>query len=110
LSAGAGYPAGQQRTSAGDPAGDVRVDRLALRVAGLDEDEARALARLVAEGLAPGTLAAAGSAGLSRLRIEVQADAGQGDPALLARRIIDQIGRALARDRAPGGRDGEALQ
>jgi hypothetical protein len=31
---------------------DIRIDRLSLRVPGLDEDAARDLARLVAEGLA----------------------------------------------------------
>jgi hypothetical protein len=91
------------------PDGDIHVDRLALRVAGLDEDAARALARLVAEGLAPGMLRPAGIAGLDSLRVEVQADTDHGPPDLLARRIIDQIGRVLARDRVSGGPDGEAV-
>ena len=56
-------------------AGDVHIDRLVLRVAGLDEDAARALARLVAEGLAPGMLRPAGTAGLDSLRLEVTAAA-----------------------------------
>ena len=89
--------------------GDVHIDRLALRVAGLDEDAARALARLVAEGLAPGMLRPAGLAGLDSLRVEVQAGAAdQGQPDLLARRIVDEIGRVLARDRVIGrsGRGG----
>ncbi len=92
------------------PASDVHIDRLALRVAGLDEDAARALARLVAEGLAPGMLRPAGLAGLDSLQVEVQAGAAdQGRPDLLARRIVDEIGRVLARDRVPGGPDGEAV-
>ena len=93
------------------PAGDVHIDRLALRVAGLDEDAARALARLVAEGLAPGLLRPAGAAGLElicRSRSTASA-ADQGNPDLLARRIVDEIGRVLARDRVPGGPDGEAV-
>jgi hypothetical protein len=90
------------------PAGEIRVDRLALRVAGLDEDAARALARLVAEGLAPGLLRATGVAGLDSLRVEVQGDTENETPDLLARRIVDEIGRVLARDRVSGGRDGEA--
>ena len=91
------------------PAGEVRVGRLALRVAGLDEDAARALARLVAEGLAPGLLRPAGIAGLDSLRVEVQAEAEDDTPELLARRIIGEIGRVLARDRVAGGPDGEAV-
>jgi hypothetical protein len=86
------------------PAGDVDIDRLALHVAGIDEDAALELARLVAEGLAPGLLRSGGVAGLSSVQIEVSARSGeQGQPTLLARRIIDEIGRVLARERAPGG-------
>ena len=96
--------------AAGRPAGDVHIDRLALRVAGLDEDAARALARLVAEGLAPGVLRPAGLAGLDSLQVELTASAAdQGRPDRLARRIVDEIGRVLARDRVPGGPDGEAV-
>ncbi len=91
------------------PPGDVRVGRLALRVAGLDEDAARALARLVAEGLAPGLLRPAGIAGLDSLRVEVRAEAGDDTPDLLARRIVGEIGRVLARDRVAGGPDGEVV-
>ncbi|HTW98473.1 MAG TPA: hypothetical protein VMD59_06840 [Acidimicrobiales bacterium] len=86
--------------------GDVHVDRLTLRVAGLDEDAARSLARLVAEGLAPGLLRSAGTAGLDRLRVRVTTD--QRAPDLLARRIVAEAGRVLARDRVAGGPDGEA--
>ena len=89
-------------------AGDVRIDRLALRAAGLDEDAARLLARLVAEGLTPGMLRPAGLAGIDSLRGEVRADAAeQGNPDLLARRIIGEIGRVLARDRVSGAPEGE---
>jgi hypothetical protein len=90
------------------PAGDFRIDRLALRAAGLDEDAARLLARLVAEGLTPGLLRPAGLAGVDSVRVEVQAGAAdQEKPDLLARRIVDEIGRVLARDRVSGGPDGE---
>jgi len=88
---------------------DIRIDRLALRVTGLDENAARALARLVAGGLTPGRLGPAGSSGLDQLRLQVQADAEHGEPALLAHRIVDEIGRALARERAPGGPAGEEI-
>jgi hypothetical protein len=91
------------------PGREIRVDRLALRVAGLDEEGARALARLVAEGLAPGLLRATGDAGLDSLRVEVHGDPEQDTPDLLARRIVDGIGRVLARDRVSGARDGEAV-
>jgi hypothetical protein len=95
---------------AAEPASELHIDRLALRVAGLDEEAARALAQLVAEGLAPGMLRAAGIAGIGSLQVEVQASATeQGRPDLLARRIADQIRRALARGRAPGEPDEQAV-
>jgi hypothetical protein len=94
----------------GELAADVHIDRLVLRVAGLDEDAARGLARLVAEGLAAGLPRPPGTAGLDSLRIEVTATASDRDagPDLLARRIAGEVGRAAARDRAAGGPDGEA--
>jgi hypothetical protein len=100
--------------AAGRPGGGagpaVHVDRLALRVAGLDEAAARTLARLVAEGLAPGMLRSAGNAGLDHLRIEVTACAADRDrPDLLARRITSELGRVLARGRVPGGPEEEAV-
>jgi hypothetical protein len=94
-----------------EPTGDVRIGRLALRVAGLDEDAARVLARLVAERLTPGLLRPPGLAGLNSLHVKVQAGAAeQGDGDLLARRIVDEIGRVLARDRVSGAPDGEVAR
>jgi hypothetical protein len=93
----------------GRSAADVHIDRLALRVAGLDEDAARALARLVATGLAPGLLRSPGIAGLDSLHVEVKSGvADPDDPDALARRIVAELGRVLARDRMAGGPDGEA--
>ena len=104
-------PAAAPAAPDGGPAArdaDVRIDRLALRATGLDEGAAHLLARLVAEGLAPGLLRSAGLAGIDSLRVEIKADAAeQGHPDLLAQRIVDAIGRVLARDRASGGPDGE---
>jgi hypothetical protein len=102
--------AGGSSARGAGPAADVHIDRVALRVAGLDEDAARALARLVAEGLAPGVLRPAGLAGLDSLQVKVTTgDADHGRPELLARRIVDEIGRVLARDRVSGAPDGEAV-
>jgi hypothetical protein len=76
--------------------GDVHIDRLALRVSGLDEGAARALARLVAERLAAGLLRPAGAAGLDSLTVEVTArDSDLTEPDALAQRIADQVRRAL---------------
>jgi hypothetical protein len=92
-------------------AGDIHIDRLALRVAGLDEDAAGTLARLVAERLAPSLLQRPGLAGVESLRVAVQAAAAeQGNPDLLAQRIVDEIGRVLARDRVSAGPDGEVAR
>jgi hypothetical protein len=108
VSAAVGAPGTGPGPGDAGPAGEVRIDRLALRAAGLDEGAARLLARLVAESLTPGLLRPAGLAGLDFLRVEVQATAAdQGKPDLLARRIVDEIGRVLARDRVSGGPDGE---
>lgn len=91
--------------AAGRPADrgpEMRVGRLALRVAGLDEGEARTLGRLVAEGLASGLPGTAGG-DLGRVRIQLTADpAEQGRPELLARRIVDEFSRTLMRGQVPG--------
>jgi hypothetical protein len=98
------------RADAGWPTDDVHIDRLALRVTGLDEDAARELAYLVAAGLAPGLLRAAGDAGVGSLQVTTAAEpADQNEPGRLARRIVSEIGRVLARDRASGGPDGEVV-
>jgi hypothetical protein len=76
--------------------GDVHIDRLALRVAGLDEDAARTLARAVAEGLAAGIGRTPGLTGLDHLRIELGSDAGAGGGTdELARQIVVAVSRAL---------------
>lgn len=87
------------------PGGDgprLTIERLRMRAAGLDEGAARQLATLVGQGLAPSLALPVGTTALDTLRIEVAAHTGD-DVALLSRRIIDAIGRALARDRAPIG-------
>lgn len=93
------------------PVEEVRVERLSLRVSGLDEDAARALSRLVAEGLAPVLGRASAGIGLDHLQVEVPAESGP--PGVvgagagtsteeLAARIVERVGRVLARDRAFG--------
>jgi hypothetical protein len=95
MSAGAGSRPGPQLT----------IERLRLRASGLDEGAARQLARCVAEGLAASLQLPPGVAALEALRVEVTARAGEA-PDMLSRRIIDAVGRALARDRAPAGAGG----
>jgi hypothetical protein len=74
----------------------AHIDRLVLRVSGLDEGAARALARLVAERLTAELLRPAGAAGLDSLKIEVTpSDSDRAGPDALARHIADQIRRAL---------------
>jgi hypothetical protein len=104
----AGDGAGGRR---GTPGREVHIDRLALRVAGLDEGAAQALARRVAEGLAPGIVRSAPSAGLGHLHVVIDSDpAGDHDPDVLASRITTAIGRALARDRVSGAPDAEGVR
>ena len=89
-------------TPTGDAASRLTIDRLRLRAAGLDEGAARHLATLVGRALAPALQLPAGSTVIETLRVEVAAHGAEG-PELLSRRIVDAVGRALARDRAPVG-------
>ncbi len=84
----------------GDDTRRLTIERLRLRVAGLDVGAARHLATLVGEGLAPSLQLPIGSTAIETLRVEVAAHTEEA-PELLSRRIVDAIGRALARDRAP---------
>jgi hypothetical protein len=91
------------------PVEEVHVERLSLRVAGLDEEAARALSRLVAEGLVPVLGRASAGTGLDHLQVEVPAESGPAgiagagaSPEELAARIVERVGRVLARDRAFG--------
>jgi hypothetical protein len=86
---------------------DVDIRRLALRVAGLDQDAARTLARLVAQGLAPGMFQPAGAAGLDLLRVEVRASTDEYErPELLARHILARISQELDGQ----AREGEVIE
>jgi len=86
----------------------VDIDRLRLVVSGLDVGAAEVFARLVAEGLAAGLVRSPGTAGLDSLHLEVAVNPGDaGEPAAIARRVVDEVGRALARDRITSGPDGE---
>jgi len=87
-------PAGQDGQRA-----DVRVDRLSIRVAGLDEDAARELARLVALGLAADVVRTAPSAGLDHLSVSVTT--ADTKPDVLARRIVVGLWRAMEREVIP---------
>ncbi len=88
--------------------GDVHINRLSLRIAGLDEDAARALARAVAEGLATGIVRVPGLSGLDHLRVELGSDMGASVGAdELARRIVAAVSRALREDHVTTGPSAE---
>jgi hypothetical protein len=88
---------------AADPAGPrLTIERLRLRATGLDQGAARHLATLIGEGLAPSLQLPVGSMAIDTLQVDVPAHAGE-SPELLSRRIVDAVGRAIARDRAPAG-------
>jgi hypothetical protein len=87
---------------AGESAPRLTIARMRLRASGLDEGAARRLATLVGEALAPALQLPPGSTAIETLRIELPSHTGEG-PHLLSQRIVDAIGRALARDRAPSG-------
>jgi hypothetical protein len=115
-----------------DAPAEVHVERLLLRVAGLDEQAAQALAQRVAEGLAPSLGRVSAGAGLDHLRVQVPAamqgnaggtppaprgaqpqagahpDAGGETPEQLAQRIVERVARMLAREHGLGSIGGEA--
>jgi hypothetical protein len=72
----------------------LHVDRLSIRVPGADRELGRALARQVAERLAPSLALAPGEASFDRLQIEIAAQPGE-SPEALAARIAAQLGFAL---------------
>ncbi len=88
----------------------LHIERLQLRAVGLDEDAGRALAQLIAEGLAATLMPFTGDARLPRLRVEVTAGpAGvDSDPAALAGRIVEAVTRGLAGDGLVSGAVAEA--
>jgi hypothetical protein len=77
-----------------DISGHLHIDRLRLRVQGLDEDAARVLGRLVAENLAYDLRLPVGAGVIDSLKLEV-ADVPGAAPDELARQIAMTIGRAL---------------
>jgi hypothetical protein len=92
----AGGPAavgGGQSQAAG---GRVEIDRISLRVTGMDPIDARTLAQAIAAGLAPTLSLAPGEASLDRLRVEVQARAGE-DQDALARRAVARLAPLINR-------------
>lgn len=78
------------------PGGQIEVDRISLRVTGMDPIDAKALARAVAAGLAPTLSLAPGEASMDRLRVEVQAKAGD-DQEALARRAVSRLAPLINR-------------
>jgi hypothetical protein len=59
---------------------DIRIDRLRLRAAGIDEESAQRLAALIAQRLRTASPEAAGVAGVAELgRLDVTLRAGAGD-------------------------------
>lgn len=73
------------------------VDRISLRVTGLDPEDARTLAEQVAAGLAPALTFASGDASFARLAFQVQAPPGE-DPDALAERTLARLAPLLNRE------------
>ncbi|MGA2009424.1 MAG: hypothetical protein ABSH51_02655 [Solirubrobacteraceae bacterium] len=84
------------------PGGRVVVDRLVVRVTGMDPIDAQELARAIASRLAPTLTPAPGEASLDRLRVEVEARPGETWDALAARAarqlapLLNRVGPAQA--------------
>ena len=73
---------------------DVEIGRLSLEVPGIEPEQGRRLAGMVAKRLAAARLAPARSAG--RLDVAVAAPAGGGSLEQLASLIVEQIRRGMA--------------
>ena len=76
---------------------ELDVDRISLRVTGLDPDAARTLALQVAAGLAPALTFASGDASFARLALTVQAPDGA-QPNALARSTLARLAPLLNRE------------
>ncbi len=75
---------------------DVRIDRLTLRLSGLDAAEGRRLAMLVSEGLAAAALPSGAVSHLGSIRLDLRADPPAGVDAL-AEQVVRGIVRELSR-------------
>ncbi|WNG35774.1 hypothetical protein F0U60_20350 [Archangium minus] len=72
------------------------IDRLALKLSGLDESQGRQLARLLSEGFAAASLPEGASASTRSLQVDVRARSGEPLEAL-SDRIVAQVLRELQR-------------
>ena len=68
----------------------VEIDRISIRVPGVERDLGRRLGQLVAERLAPSLQLGPGEASLDRLQVEVTARPAE-SPESLAARIAAQV-------------------
>jgi hypothetical protein len=75
---------------------EIQIDRLSMRLTGVEPPDARLLAQLVAARLAPALRPGPGDASIARLQAEVQAPPGAG-PAELADRIADCLAPLINR-------------
>jgi hypothetical protein len=81
----------------------LRIDRLSIRVPGLEPELARRLGQLVAERLATPLALAGGDAALSQLDVRVTAVPGESHESL-AGRIAAQVSHAIAARALEAGR------
>ena len=69
----------------------ISIDRLALKLANLSEQDGRRLAELIAEGLAQATIPVAGPASLDRLWVNVTSRPGMELDALAAQVVAEIV-------------------
>ena len=75
---------------------ELIIDRLALKLSGLNESQGRHLARLLSEGFASASLPEGAATSTPKLAVDVRAKAGESLEAL-SERIIAQVLRELRR-------------
>ena len=81
----------------------ARVDRISIRVPGVERDLGPRLGRLVAEGLAPSLLLGPGEASLDFLRVQVAARPGESIESL-AGRVAAEVSRRFGESALEAGR------
>ncbi len=78
---------------------DVQIDRIGIRVPGVEHDLGRRLGQLVAERLAPSLQLGPGESSLERLHVEVAARPAE-SPESLAERIAAQVALLIGSESA----------
>lgn len=82
---------------------EITIERLSLRVSGIDAEQAQRLARLVAARLAPAVALGPAEGSLEHLHVALEARAGEREE-VLAGRIVERLAPLIGGAGAEGPR------